>query len=711
MAFDPSSASTSQLKTILNRISDAFYALDEDWTIIYWNNQMADRTERPAEDVIGGNLWDQFPGIVGTKLEKKYRHAMETQESVSFETFLEGEPYNYWVEVDVYPDENGLSIFSREITQRKEKEDELQKAKQHLELITRNTSEAIYIKNLDGKYIFVNDAVAELINMDPEYIINKTDEDLFDQETAEEIRRDDREVLESGKSRTREDEHLIDGTKHYFIYDKFPYRDEGDNIIGIVGVRRDITDIKETELRLKQSDTLFRNSQDAIFVIHVDEDTFRFERVNPAYENLTNTTSEELEGNTIRDVFAPKIADSLRSHFLNCIRSESPVQYIEQLDVPKEGSYWETRIAPVISDNAIVKIVGTTRDITEQKQRESELQEYNQRLQEIVRTQELISESLNDREHVMDIIVDRVRTLTRSDGIAIETNEDDKMVYQATSGILEDKVGMTLPVNESLSGRCHLDGEMKRCDNVEEDDRVPKSDLAIDIGIRSMLLIPLKQGKEHFGTLKTVYSQSAGFDKTDETVLSLLGGLLASALRQSQEYEKKQEYLEQAKEMARTDPLTGLPNRRKLLTDLKEEFARAERYDNQLAFAILDLDHFKDINDRYGHPKGDDVLKTIGDLLAEDLRDSDTVGRYGGEEFGIVLPETANESTKEIIGRILNKLRNYDFEWNNEIFQVTASAGFARRQEGSQGSEDIINRADQALYRAKDKGRDQYCKG
>ncbi|WP_247008775.1 sensor histidine kinase [Halorientalis litorea] len=117
---------------LTERVSDAYYAVDSQWRITYWNEQMAERGGVQGEEVRGEVLWDAFPELLGTEAETQYRAAMETQEPRSFETYI-GEGFDYWVDVDVYPDEDGLSVFSREITERKERERELRETTRTLE--------------------------------------------------------------------------------------------------------------------------------------------------------------------------------------------------------------------------------------------------------------------------------------------------------------------------------------------------------------------------------------------------------------------------------------------------------------------------------------------------------------------------------------------------------------------------------------------------
>ncbi|MFB6240252.1 MAG: GGDEF domain-containing protein, partial [Gemmatimonadota bacterium] len=170
--------------------------------------------------------------------------------------------------------------------------------------------------------------------------------------------------------------------------------------------------------------------------------------------------------------------------------------------------------------------------------------------------------------------------------------------------------------------------------------------------------------------------------------------------------EARQRLLEEMKERARTDELTGLANRRELMDRLEEEIDRARRYGDPLSVAILDLDRFKEINDTLGHQAGDDVLSRLGELLAEETRAPDVAGRYGGEEFAVVLPETGREEARRLAERVREAVEELDFEADGEPFGVTCSVGLAELEEDEE-MDDLVKRADDALYRAKEEGRNR----
>jgi diguanylate cyclase (GGDEF)-like protein len=177
----------------------------------------------------------------------------------------------------------------------------------------------------------------------------------------------------------------------------------------------------------------------------------------------------------------------------------------------------------------------------------------------------------------------------------------------------------------------------------------------------------------------------------------------------SRELEKNRQKIEY---LAEHDQLTGLYNRGEFETRLAEEVKRSGRYDHNLSLLMIDLDHFKKINDTHGHTAGDDVLEAMGTLLNrnadETVRFSDIPGRYGGEEFTLLLPETRAEGAKTVAERIRQQLKDETFRSpEGETFQVSCSIGIATLNGDIERAEDLVNRADEALYDAKDSGRDQ----
>lgn len=159
--------------------------------------------------------------------------------------------------------------------------------------------------------------------------------------------------------------------------------------------------------------------------------------------------------------------------------------------------------------------------------------------------------------------------------------------------------------------------------------------------------------------------------------------------------------------IAMTDPLTGIHNRGYLMKRGEEEFERVRRYSTPLGCIMLDLDYFKRINDSRGHVIGDFILKSVAERLNSSLRPYDIVGRYGGEEFMVVLPDTNFEQNVIVANRICELIRSAPFEVEGEQLQVTVSLGVSSSSHSDVSLNDLIKRADEGLYKAKADGRDR----
>ena len=173
---------------------------------------------------------------------------------------------------------------------------------------------------------------------------------------------------------------------------------------------------------------------------------------------------------------------------------------------------------------------------------------------------------------------------------------------------------------------------------------------------------------------------------------------IRAGLRAKREYDR-------ILQMAERDALTGLYNRHSLDQRLREEFARAKRYSRQFSLIMLDMDHFKKVNDTYGHQIGDIVLKQVADLITECARKSDIPHRYGGEEFVIMAPETGIEGIKNCADRIRVSCQERSFGKEEQPISITISGGISSYPRSPVSSaEELLREADSALYKAKAAG-------
>ena len=238
--------------------------------------------------------------------------------------------------------------------------------------------------------------------------------------------------------------------------------------------------------------------------------------------------------------------------------------------------------------------------------------------------------------------------------------------------------------------------------DVATDTRCPN--MLVDPETRSVLCVPIRSGKKVYGILHMASRYQNAFDDEDAVLANAIGEQIGMAVESAQLFEE-------VNRLAITDGLTGLYNIRHLKRVLGEEVKRSIRYSRPLSFIMLDIDHFKIYNDQHGHPRGDEVLRILSGLLQQNTRDVDTVFRYGGEEFSVIIPEVGKQEAVGMADRIRRVIQEHVFPYEEDQpdGNLTVSIGVANLPEDAEEGDELIDMADQALYRAKQTGRNLVC--
>ncbi|MFJ7285159.1 diguanylate cyclase [Pseudomonas sp. NPDC099000] len=212
------------------------------------------------------------------------------------------------------------------------------------------------------------------------------------------------------------------------------------------------------------------------------------------------------------------------------------------------------------------------------------------------------------------------------------------------------------------------------------------------------------------GLLGTMDQHQKQRDEREQEVAARLQSLAERVAHMEQEALGYREHLEEQRQKALIDPLTSLPNRAAWSERLEHEVRQWQQHGNTLLLAMLDLDHFKRINDNYGHLAGDKVLKIIASVLRKRLRGTDFIARFGGEEFVLLMPATPLASGAKLLESLRASIEACPFHFKGERVTITISMGFSAFKSGEH-SDLVLKRADQALYRAKNAGRNRVAAG
>ncbi|WLI12652.1 MULTISPECIES: diguanylate cyclase [Pseudomonas] len=208
------------------------------------------------------------------------------------------------------------------------------------------------------------------------------------------------------------------------------------------------------------------------------------------------------------------------------------------------------------------------------------------------------------------------------------------------------------------------------------------------------------------GLLGTMDQHQKQRDEREQEVAARLQSLAERVAHMEQEALGYREHLEEQRQKALIDPLTGLPNRAAWSERLEQEIGQWQQHGNTLLLAMLDLDHFKRINDNYGHLAGDKVLKIIASVLRKRLRGTDFIARFGGEEFVLLMPATPPMAGAKLLEALRASIEACPFHFKGERVTITISMGLTAFRSGEH-SDLVLKRADQALYRAKNNGRNR----
>lgn len=310
------------------------------------------------------------------------------------------------------------------------------------------------------------------------------------------------------------------------------------------------------------------------------------------------------------------------------------------------------------------------------------------------------------KQLVNQALLNLLGIVTTQSVILLTANREDNDVFEVmdAKGFNEESLADFIVYrNDKLIHYLEIHKKLFQINNVNREfqDIIPNLK---KLGIR--VVSPLFRNEEIFGIL-CIGPNIKGDDYNEDNLetIAIMTNMLAIALYNAQMYQH-------IKTLSYTDGMTGLHNYRFFRLRLKEEIARARRENSKVTLSIIDVDHFKNYNDQIGHPAGDEILRRIGKILKNSVRDNDIVARYGGEEFALILPGTDEQGAFTLAERIRHKVEETHFD-NQEIQpegKITISAGIGTFPDDAVIVEDLIIAADRAMYHAKYTGRNKVIK-
>jgi diguanylate cyclase (GGDEF)-like protein/PAS domain S-box-containing protein len=471
------------------------------------------------------------------------------------------------------------------------------------------------------------------------------------------------------------------------------------------------TELRASEARYR---LLAKNAADVIWILDLSG---HYTYMSPSVERLRGFTVEEALHQSIEDSFTPDSSQLIRQQLIElndpagaAIRSGEP-SILELEQTRKNGSpVWTEVTVSTVKDEQekLIGLQGASRDIGERR-----------RAQKAERDQRLLAEALRDTaaalnsakslDEVFTTLLENIGKVVPHDAVQIflVDNEGNAYLQRAVGGqILENDAQkdfhqLRLPVS-STPNLLMMDRSGEPCLVDDLDDfpwvRNPTSSWA-----KSHLGAPIRVKGVTVGFLVLLSAMRAFFDQEH------LGRIQAFADQAAVAVEKANLF-EQLNQLATIDSLTQIPNRRHFFNMAETELVRSTRYNHPLSAMMMDIDHFKQVNDTYGHTIGDQVLQEVSRRCQETLRANDLMGRYGGEEFAFVLPETDLDAGVKVADRLRKLIASKPFVTRVGEIKVTVSIGIAGFKRDIPSARALLDQADQALFMAKQTGRNRVSK-
>jgi diguanylate cyclase (GGDEF)-like protein len=315
-----------------------------------------------------------------------------------------------------------------------------------------------------------------------------------------------------------------------------------------------------------------------------------------------------------------------------------------------------------------------------------------------------LTSSLNLRE-VLQVIMGKISELLqpKSWSLLMVDPETSELYFEiAVSPVAEQLKQLRLKPGEGIAGWVAEHGEPLLITDAQTDARFAKEvDCKVDFTTRSVICVPLNVRGRVLGVIELINRlEDTLYQENDLTILSTIADFAAIAIENARNYERMCE-------LVVTDDLTGLYNARHFSTIIDREFQLAKRYTQPLSLLFLDLDHFKKVNDSYGHLTGSRVIGEVGKLIKRNIRSVDYAARYGGDEYVVLLPNTNRQGALTVANHLRDFIRQHPFVSDDgTAFGVTASFGMASYPEDAATRDDLLRFADQAMYMVKETTRD-----
>ena len=564
----------------------------------------------------------------------------------------------------------------------------------------QDTPDAVVLYDTDGTTIAANEAAQALTGYGPQEFIGSSYRTHIASGDKSRVEVALQTALAGGTDHFDTSAKHRDGTVIPVECYVFPARFNGE-IVGIFAQARDIVALRSAEASLTINQEKFRS----LFEYHPDgimelKSTGAISRVNVALEGETGFLGERIVGKPWTELIAPERRDAADDLLRSAMRGEAGE--VDSLLLDRLGNRLDVqlKIVPLHVSGNINGAYAIFKNVGAQRAAERDVAAQSERLRRLVMVAASGDESLDEQ---IDAALGLGVELFGWDIGYIAQYQRDRVLLRNASGEAVLTKGTIFPARASFSHHVH---ERRGPCFVPDMDAAEYRDDPVRASApwRSYFGVPLTVFNKVYGAL--VFAGRApreeSIDPSERDFVQLIGLFVSAAL----EREVQSERIEQ---LAFNDALTGLPNRVLFNDRIEQTIATARRYDRGFAVMYLDVDHFKLINDKYGHNVGDTTLQEVAHRLRLATRESDTISRFGGDEFVILQPIVDGPSDAADLARKLNVAMQEPVVIDGVPHKVRLSIGIALYPSDGQTIEELMEASDRALYRAKKEGRNRWC--
>ena len=578
-------------------------------------------------------------------------------------------------------------MYAKKVS-RKQKKEIYQPGKlKYYKEIMDSSQDLIQVVDRDYTYLFVNDVFLKYHLLDRSQVIGHHLKEVFGEELfISSIKPYIDKVLKGRPLKYEMSFDYPDLGRRYFSILYTPLKDKEGGIEGIVGVMRDISNRVRIEKKLKESEKKYRalinSMNDTVWIIDFDAN---FIDANDTAVSTMGYTREELLSMGPADIDSSLKKEQIQELARGMKTDE--IQVFETTHKTKDG-----RVIPVEISSSLVSYKGETailsiaRDITRLKKAEETLLEERNKLRELHRAVDRL-QRCESEDKLWDKALEVTTNILKLDQCIFYVLEEDKLVPRSVSKSALPEGQKTLNLDEGIAGRTFRERKTIQGNDL----RKWKEAKSARKDVRSFISIPIG----NIGVVQIFSTKKGAFSPQDVSLAEILAGHL-------REEAARIRLEEELRAQAIRDSLTGLFNRRYFDQSIKKEVDRAKRYKHPLGILMIDINRFKEINDRFSHMAGDKVLAETARLLKKTVRDIDMVVRYGGDEFLIVFPETNEEPSEVIISRIRKNLDAWNRKQDIMDFPLTLALGASYLKPGTDDAiETVIKKADLKMYEDK----------